>query len=162
MNFPPNLLNSSKFKKILYNMDKNSHNNSNINNELEFHQNLAKKLLKYNNSTKNLQLSVFSYLRSKSTMELIKICSLNSKWFIDIVHQLILFSKLDSQLLKFLYDNNKNNEYEDISILINNNNFNLNNIIKEKEEFTIISKQLKVNLFHFQKKFLIIKILEKY
>ena len=136
MNFPPNLLNSSKFKKILYNMDKNSHNNSNINNELEFHQNLAKKLLKYNNSTKNLQLSVFSYLRSKSTMELIKICSLNSKWFIDIVHQLILFSKLDSQLLKFLYDNNKNNEYEDISILINNNNFNLNNIIKEKEEFT--------------------------
>ena len=117
-------------------MENTSHNNSNYNNEIEFHQNLAKKLLKYNNSSKNLQLSVFSYLRSKSTMELIKICSLNSKWFIDIVHQLILFSKLDSQLLKFLYDNNKNNEYEDISILINNNNFNLNNIIKEKEEFT--------------------------
>ena len=137
MNFPPNLLNSPKFKKIVYNMENTSHNNnSNNNNEIEFHQNLAKKLLKYNNSSKNLQLSVFSYLRSKSTMELIKICSLNSKWFIDIVHQLILFSKLDSQLLKFLYDNNKNNEYEDISMLINNDNFNYNYIIKDKEEFT--------------------------
>ena len=133
MNFPPNLLNSPKFKKIIYNMENTSHNNnSNNNNEIEFHQNLAKKLLKYNNSSKNLQLSVFSYLRSKSTMELIKICSLNSKWFIDIVHQLILFSKLDSQLLKFLYDNNKNNEYEDISMLINNDNFNYNYIIKYK------------------------------
>ena len=136
MNYPPNLLNSPNFKKIIYNMENTSHNNSNYNNEIEFHQNLAKKLLKYNNSSKNLQLSVFSYLRSKSTMELIKICSLNSKWFIDIVHQLILFSKLDSQLLKFLYENKKYNEYEDISMLINNDNINYNNIIKDKEEFT--------------------------
>ena len=43
-------------------------------------------------------------------IELIKICSINSKWLIDIVHQLILFSKLESQLLKFIETNGENGE----------------------------------------------------
>ena len=83
MNFPPNLIKSSKFKST-YNL------------ELEFHQTLAKKLLNNNNKIKkNLQYSVFSYIQKMKPEELIKICSINSKWLIDVNHQLILFSKLD-------------------------------------------------------------------
>ena len=56
MNFPPNLIKSSKFKSILNNL------------ELEFHQTLAKKLLNNNNKLpKNLQHSVFSYIQNYET-----------------------------------------------------------------------------------------------
>ena len=110
MNFPPILFKSPQFKITLYNIDNISHNNLNIDKQLEFHQNLAKKLSKNTYTSKNFQLSVFSYIKSMTPFELIKICSINSKWFIDIVHQLILFSKLESQLLKFLESNDDKKE----------------------------------------------------
>ena len=110
MNFPPTLFKSPQFKITLYNIDNISHNNLNIDKQLEFHQNLAKKLSKNTYTLKNFQLSVFSYIKSMTPFELIKICSINSKWLIDIVHQLILFSKLESQLLKFLESNDDKKE----------------------------------------------------
>ncbi len=110
MNFPPNLFKSPQFKITLYNIDNISHNNLNIDNQLEFHQNLAKKLSKNIYTSKNFQFLVFSYMKSMTPIELIKICSINSKWLIDIVHQLILFSKLESQLLKFIETNGENRE----------------------------------------------------
>ena len=113
MNFHPNLIKSSKFKSSLNNL------------ELEFHQTLAKKLLNNNNKLpKNLQHSVFSYIQKMKPKELIKICSINSKWLIDIIHQLILFSKLDSQLIKFEYDESNENEYENICKLMEITNLN--------------------------------------
>ena len=110
MNFPPILFKSPQFKITLYNIDNISHNNLNIDKQLEFHQNLAKKLSKNIYTSKNFQFSVFSYMKSMTPIELIKICSINSKWLIDIVHQLILFSKLESQLLKFIETNGENGE----------------------------------------------------
>ena len=135
MNFPPNLFKSPQFKIMLYNIDNTSHNNLNIDNQLEFHQNLAKKLSKYINTSKNFQLSVFSYIKSMTPFELIKICSINSKWFIDIVHQLILFSKLESQLLKFIEIKQTNNNIESsVEKILNIND--KNNNIQRKEDLT--------------------------
>ena len=143
MNFPPNLFNSSQYKIMLYNIDTISHNNLNINDELEFHQNLAKKLLKNISTSENLQISVFSYLSKMSINELIKICSINSKWFIDIVHQLILFSRLESQLLKFLDEksNNMNNENINENIILEGNNQFTNYFETKENKFIPLSKK---------------------
>ena len=143
MNFPPNLFNSSQYKIMLYNIDTISHNNLNINDELEFHQNLAKKLLKNISTSENLQISVFSYLSKMSINELIKICSINSKWFIDIVHQLILFSRLESQLLKFLDEksNNKNNDNINENIILEGNNQFTNYFETKENKFIPLSKK---------------------
>ena len=143
MNFPPNLFNSSQYKIMLYNIDTISHNNLNINDELEFHQNLAKKLLKNISTSENLQISVFSYLSKMSINELIKICSINSKWFIDIVHQLILFSRLESQLLKFLDEksNNMNNDNINENIILEGNNQFTNYFETKENKFIPLSKK---------------------
>ena len=104
MNIPLSLFTSDNFQKLLFNCNDNKNtNNSIFENNLQFHQNLAKKLLKYSSNNKNFQVSLFNWLSSLKKEELIKVFCIDSKWLIDIIHQLLYISSINLKYPKFKF-----------------------------------------------------------
>jgi hypothetical protein len=114
MNFPATLIKSQQFKLILQNLNNVENNNNFYDPSIKFHQELAKKLYEKNESIENLYSNIENWLKSLKYEKLIKICSINNKWFLDILHQMIILDKKTTNV-KFIFqsnfNNNSNNRY---------------------------------------------------
>ena len=114
MNFPAALIKSQQFKLILQNLNNVENNNNFYDSSIKFHQELAKKLYEKNESIENLYSNIENWLKSLKYEKLIKICSINNKWFLEILHQMIILDKKTTNV-KFIFqsnfNNNSNNRY---------------------------------------------------
>ena len=105
MNFPPSLIKSEEFKLMLQNL--NNIENNYYDPSIKFHQELAKKLYEKNINSENLYSNIENYLKSLKYEKLIKICSINNKWFLEILHQMIILDKKNTNV-KFIFQSNFN------------------------------------------------------
>ena len=125
MNFPPSLINSQQFKLILQNLNNVENNNNFYDPSIKFHQELAKKLYEKNESIENLYSNIENWLKSLKYEKLIKICSINNKWFLEILHQMIILDKKNTNV-KFIFQSNfnSNNRYNSNKEINNFPNYN--------------------------------------
>ena len=125
MNFPPSLINSEEFKLMLLNL--NNIENNFYDSSIKFHQELAKKLYEKNINSENLYSNIENYLKSLKYEKLIKICSINNKWFLEILHQMIILDKKNTNV-KFIFQSNfnvnSNNRYNSNKEINNFPNYN--------------------------------------
>ena len=107
MNFPPALEKSKEFQSMILNLNNIQNNNYFYDPSIKFHQELAKKLYKKHVDSVNLYSQIENWLKSLKFNKLIKICSINNKWFLDILHQMIILDKKNTNL-KFIFQKNSN------------------------------------------------------
>ena len=138
MNIPLSLFTSDNFQKLLFNCNDNKNtNNSIFENNLQFHQNLAKKLLKYSSNNKNFQVSLFNWLSSLKKEELIKVFCIDSKWLIDIIHQLLYMSLVNSKNPKFKFRKPLGNYKDSFRLGMSTNSMCLNSFFNLQGKYKI-------------------------
>ena len=138
MNIPINLFNSDNFQKLLFNCNENKNsNNSLFEKNLQFHQNIAKKLQKFTTNNKNFQTTIFNWMSSLSKLELIKIFCIDSKWLIDIIHQLLYISSINLKYPKFKFRQPLGNCKDSFRLGMSTNSMCLNSFFNLQGKFKV-------------------------
>ena len=138
MNIPLNLFTSDNFQKLLFNCNENKNsNNSTFENNLQFHQNIAKKLQKFTTNNKNFQTTIFNWMSSLSKLELIKVFCIDSKWFIDIIHQLLYMSSINSKYPKFKFRQPLGNYKDSFRLGMSTNSMCLNSFFNLQGKYKV-------------------------
>ena len=118
MNFPPILFYNQNFSSLFTN------NNNQKSANLLLYQNLCKKLLKFENKDTSFQSNAINWIKSLEIQQLIKYCSFKNKWFVDILHEMILISNSKQDInYKFIKacdsDEQKENQSSNLNSYIN-------------------------------------------
>ena len=138
MNIPLNLFTSDNFQKLLFNCNENKNSNNSIfENNLQFHQNIAKKLQKFTTNNKNFQTTIFNWMSSLSKLELIKVFCIDSKWFIDIIHQLLYMSSINSKYPKFKFRQPLGNYKDSFRLGMSTNSMCLNSFFNLQGKYKV-------------------------
>ena len=138
MNIPLNLFTSDNFQKLLFNYNENKNSNNSIfENNLQFHQNIAKKLQKFTTNNKNFQATIFNWMSSLSKLELIKVFCIDSKWLIDIIHQLLYMSSINSKYPRFKFRQSLGNYKDSFRLGMSTNSMCLNSFFNLQGKYKV-------------------------